>query len=396
MKKILLISLMLVQSYGLLSQSIKDSLTHELTQIVKASGIPGMGVCSIGEQGILYTQGFGYRDKETKTTYDSLTIQPVASISKPFIGMAIMQLVEAGKLNLDDDINKILPFKVSNPAFPNVNITLRHLATHTSSILETDFVNLDSYIIEERNAPKEIFPKGDYKYYKKYLKNVPLALDAFIQSYLSEGGKHFRPKIFGNYAPGEQYLYTNIGACLAAYIVELASGQSFSEYTQQNIFDPLGMKSAAWKKKDISSANIAQLYFQNGQAVPEYRLITYPAAELHINSRDMGIYMAEIIQGYYGKGTLLNNEHYQLLLSNQINSENIQKKKGIFWDINFEDNIGHDGGEIGVACNVIFSPRLRKAFFVMVNCSLYDDKKLEKGYVQVLMTLSKYVRRLDG
>lgn len=395
MKKAIFTSLLILQATWLFPQNTRDSLTLEITQLIKESGIPGMGVCMISEQGTLYTQGFGFRDLEKKTLYDSLTVQPIASISKTFIGMAVMKLVEEGKVNLDTDINTILPFKIINPRFPSAKITLLHLVTHTSSILETQKVDKGSYYILKRDATKADFPKGAYKYYKKYLKNKNIEYHDFIRSYLHMEGENFSSNVFGKYKPGEQYTYSNIGACVAAYIVELVSGQTFIEYTQEKIFEPLNMKNTAWKKEAISTSNVSQLYFQNGQKVPDYHLISFPAGGLHINSQDMGIYMTEIIKGYFGTGSLLKKENYQILLSNQINSENISKKKAIFWDINFEGNIGHDGGEIGTACNVIFSPTLRKSLFVMVNCSLYDNPALEKDYVNLLITLSKYLKSLD-
>lgn len=394
MKKTIVIFLFLFQSSWIFSQSIKDSLTLELAHIIQQSRIPGMGVSIISEKGSLYTHGFGLRDKETNARYDSMTIQPIASISKTFIGMAVMQLVESGKVRLDLDINTILPFKIINPRFPEAKISLLHLVTHTSSIIETANVDQGSYVIVDRDAIKGSFPKGEYKHYKKYLKNEHMETHEYVQAYLSMEGDHFKSNIFGRYKPGTKYSYSNIGSCLAAYIVELVSGQTFVDYTQQHIFEPLGIKSAAWSRQEIHSSNIAEPYFQNGLHVPQYHLISYPSSGLHINSHDMGIYMTEIINGYFGKGSLLNRENYQILLSNQIKSESIRKKKGIFWDINVEDNIGHDGSEIGTACHVIFSPTLRKAFFVMVNCSLYDDEALEKDYVDVLITLSKYSKRL--
>jgi CubicO group peptidase (beta-lactamase class C family) len=84
----------------------------------------------VDTSGILYNQGFGYADIAAKKPYTKQTVINIASISKVFIGVALMKAQEMGLLNLDDPINKHLPFAVSNPNFPNELITIRQLATH--------------------------------------------------------------------------------------------------------------------------------------------------------------------------------------------------------------------------------------------------------------------------
>ncbi|GAB5555756.1 MAG: hypothetical protein Sapg2KO_53470 [Saprospiraceae bacterium] len=394
-KTIWLLCLTLSTTYLSIAQSAKDSLNLELTQIMKASRLPGLGLSIADKTGVLYANGFGYSNLEEQIKYDAHTVQHVASISKTFIGMALMQLVEAGKLSLEDEINDLLPFQVINPHFPQHEIKLIHLVTHSSGIQETDEMDNSSYFIKDRTASKSDFPKGYYKFYKKYLKNKHLSYSEYVQLYLATDGEKYSPNNFGDYQPGTQFAYTNIGACLAAYIVELVSGQSFISYTQSHITGPLGMKNTAWDINDITSTNKAQPYFQNGSKAPAYQLISYPSGGLHTSSYDIGLYMAEIMNGYLGKGSLLSAKSYQILLSNQISSDTITERNGVFWNINGEDNIGHGGAEIGAACNVLFSPQLGKTIFVMVNISSFEEEELERDYIKILIAVSKFARQIS-
>ncbi len=393
-KTILTLCYLLAVSVQINAQNSRDSLDAELRNIVHNSGIPGLGIGIVSQDSVLFVQGFGYSDVESKKPYLASTIQPVASISKTFIAMALMKLVENGKLDLNDDINNYLPFPIVNPRYPTNKITLLHLVTHTSSIQELEKVNRGSYFIYDRAAPKNIFPKGFYKYYKKYLRNQYVDYPMFVKQYLDPSSESFTSKIFGKYAPGEQFTYSNIGACLAAYIIECVAGESFAEFTRKEIFEPLGMNNTAWSKSDLTSDKLANLYFQNGEEVPEYGLLGYPAGGLYTSTADIMIYMSEVIRGYLGRGTVLSSESYQTLLTNQLD-EKFENEMGVFWFINFEENIGHSGFEIGTACNVLFSPSLKKAIFAMVNISSPEDDRLENKYVKILITLSKYARRIN-
>ena len=94
--------------------------------------IVGLGAAIIVNRKLVWSRGYGFADRERAVPFTQDTIMNVASISKTIIGAALMRTVQDGKLSLDEDINKYLPFKVANPSFPNEPITLRQLATHTS------------------------------------------------------------------------------------------------------------------------------------------------------------------------------------------------------------------------------------------------------------------------
>jgi CubicO group peptidase (beta-lactamase class C family)/cytochrome b561 len=173
---------------------------------LERSDIAGASVLVMKDGNILLEKGYGYAEVKTKKPVDpASTIFRLASISKLFTWVSIMQLEEQGRLNLDFDVNQYLDFRI-RPAF-NKPITLRNLMTHTAGFEET----LDDIIITN---PKQAVSLRDY-----LIRNQPMRI----------------------FPPGEIPAYSNYGVGLASYIVQRVSGEPFEQYVQEHIFTPLGM-----------------------------------------------------------------------------------------------------------------------------------------------------------
>jgi CubicO group peptidase (beta-lactamase class C family) len=173
---------------------------------LERSDIAGASVLVMKDGDILLKKGYGYADEKTKKSVDpNTTIFRLASISKLFTWVSVMQLEEQGKLDIDTDINRYLDFEI-RPAFGKP-ITLRNLMTHTGGfeeetrdIIITDpkwAVSLRDFLIQ--NQPRRLFP------------------------------------------PGAIPAYSNYGVGLASYIVQRVSGEPFEQYVEGHIFGPLGM-----------------------------------------------------------------------------------------------------------------------------------------------------------
>src|ERR1700739_1657723 len=173
---------------------------------LERSDIAGASVLVMKDGDVLLQKGYGYADVESKKPVDpTSTIFRLASISKLFTWVSVMQLEEQGKLNLDTDVNQYLDFQI-RPAF-NKPVTLRNLMTHTAGFEET----LDDIIITN---PKQAVSLRDY-----VIANQPMRI----------------------YPPGVIPAYSNYGVGLASYIVQRTSGEPFEQYVQEHIFGPLGM-----------------------------------------------------------------------------------------------------------------------------------------------------------
>ena len=173
---------------------------------LERSDIAGASVLVMKDGNVLLQKGYGYADAKTKKPVDpAMTIFRLASISKLFTWVSVMQLVEQGKLDLDTDVNRYLDFQI-RAAFDKP-VTLRNLMTHTGGFEES----IDDVILTD---PKKAVSLRDH-----LIHNQPMRL----------------------FPPGEVPAYSNYGVGLASYIVQRASGKPFEEYVQEHIFEPLGM-----------------------------------------------------------------------------------------------------------------------------------------------------------
>jgi CubicO group peptidase (beta-lactamase class C family) len=154
-----------------IQQDKKTSIDSFIENKIIETGIVGIGAAIIIDKKVVWTKGYGYADKKNKIPYTPSTIMNIASTSKTFTGICIMKAIEEGKVTLDEDINSYLPFKVINPNYPNEKITLRHLATHTSGLVDRYPFYTDSTYFYDGKKPEP--------------------LGKFLRNYFVPGGTHY-------------------------------------------------------------------------------------------------------------------------------------------------------------------------------------------------------------
>ena len=132
----------------------QDKLSEQLTSLdqyipalMTEAAIPGLAIAKITNGKTSLIETYGMANLATAKPIDEDTQFNIASISKPIMGLALLKLVDAGKLDLDKNINDYLSFSVNNPNIKGEVITIRHLATHTSGI--ADFYDINSYAINQ-------------------------------------------------------------------------------------------------------------------------------------------------------------------------------------------------------------------------------------------------------
>ena len=234
------------------------------------TGIPGAVVVVVKDGQVLTQRGFGFSDLAKRTPVDpARTLFRPGSISKLFTWTAVMQQVEAGKLDLDADVNKYLDFKI--PPYEGKPITLRQIMTHTAGFEEQvkDLITSD----EKTAVP-----------YDKILKRwVPDRV----------------------YAPGSTPAYSNYATSLAGYIVERVSGESFYDYVDRHILAPLSMTRSTMRQplpaplKPLMSKGYQ---FGKDEPVPFEFVAPAPAGSLSSTGEDMAKFMIAHLQN--GRGLL--------------------------------------------------------------------------------------------
>ena len=232
---------------------------------LRSGDIPGAVVTVVAGGKVLTVRGFGYADRDKRTPVDpETTLFRPGSVSKLFTWTAVMQQVEAGKIDLDVDINRYLDFKI--PPRDGQAVTMRQLMTHTGGFEESakGIVFFD---------PKYNVPLGDYL--KRY---VP-------------------PRIF---APGSTPAYSNWGTALAAYIVQRVAGEPFETYLDRHIFVPLRMQHTTFHQPLPANlaGDMAVGYPKPGQPSPGFEFIgPGPAGEGSSSGTDMARFMLAHLNG---------------------------------------------------------------------------------------------------
>ncbi|MDW3648114.1 MAG: serine hydrolase [Bacteroidia bacterium] len=362
-----LLTLLFLISQHLSAQNYRDSLRIALEEIAAREIVPGFGVSIVNKEGILYEEGFGYAKVENMEAYTPQTIHNIGSVSKTFIGISIMKAVEMGLLKLETPINDLLPFKIIHPRHPDKAITLLHLASHTSGIRD-GLVYEKAYVLKEKlDIPLSELKGRTRKEFKAYLTHQDMSMPQYFQKVLVEGGEWYKKKNFYKHAPGETYKYSNIGAALAAHILEIASGESFEAFTQKHILDPLNMEASGWRFSQINMDNHAHIYLPDGLKVPKYSLITFPDGGFLSSIHDLSLYLQEAIRGYKGEGKLMNQEAYVEMMKGHAPGED---DYSIFWEYSNQGLIGHNGSDPGIFTNLKFDPALDQGWLIFTNTNL--------------------------
>ncbi len=228
--------------------------------------IAGATVLVMKDGQILLEKGYGYSDLKSKKPIDPAnTMFRLASISKLFTWISVMQLAEQGKLNIDADVNQYLDFRIA-PAFDKP-ITLRNLMTHTGGFEEE---SRDVIVTDPKHSPtlREFV-----------IQNQPRRM----------------------YPPGEIPAYSNYGVGLAGYIVQRVSGQPFESYVAEHIFQPLGMTHSSFSQPlpDALKPFVSEGYDSSTLKPPiGFELFhPMPAGGLASTASDMGRFGQALLNG---------------------------------------------------------------------------------------------------
>ncbi|WP_062055486.1 serine hydrolase domain-containing protein [Aquimarina longa] len=393
---LILLNILLYQGYSQTNDSITKKLTKELEQIYSQDHINGFSVAIVNQGGILFKKGLGYSNRKSSKKYTENTIQNIASISKTFIGIALLKAQELGKLNLDEPINKYLPFKVINPNFSNTPITIRQLATHTSSIKDPSRYEKNGYVLRKKN-------NGITKVNSNFRNpDEMMTYDVFLKNILYRGGKWYKKNAFLKKEPGTTFEYSNIAAGLAAFVIENATGESFNKFTKKYIFKPLEMSNSGWFLNEINLLNYSKLYSNKKTELAPYQLVNYPDGGLITSSNDLGKYLTELISGYNGNGKILTSESYKKLFKAYLTDKNYKERNngvyndeynmGLFMGISAQGQIGHTGGDPGVAAYMFFNTKTKIGKILIVNTDLEKDGI--KEFIEIWKKLEEYENKL--
>jgi len=237
MKAILLVVALLHQEDKL------DSAFKGVREAVEKEEIPGAIALVARDGNVLRHEAFGLSDVENRIPFRKDTLCWMASITKPVTGAAVMTLVDAGKVGLDDPVQKHLPEFKAHPAF-----TVRQVLTHTAGLP----TNPPSRKRDGRGPGGAV----DDSWLSQSLPDI---VRAIAQAELA-------------FKPGERVMYSNAGSFVLGRLIEVVSGKPFAAYVREKVLDPLGMKDSTFAPAASDAARVSPIYREvQGKRTPDFR-----------------------------------------------------------------------------------------------------------------------------
>lgn len=327
-------------------------LERDLKFVADSYEAVGMAVAVVRDNELVYHQSLGYSDLADGIPLKDDNLFRIASISKSFTATALLQLVEQGRLNLQDNVSDLIGFPVVNPKYPDKAITLEMLLSHRSSINDSQKYNTLDIINPEKNP--------DYA------------------------------KSYGNYAPGTTYKYSNMGYNLAGTILEKIYNRRFDIVIRQQVLEPLGMK-AGFNVDSLDKSKFASIHIYDKasgkfkKSTSSYRnpdFQTYkvgydgarfsPTGGLKVSALDLAKYMQmHMNYGIYDGRRILSDESARMMQQQLVKMNDVAHyglgllhTRGI---IAGEDMVGHTGAVSGLRSAMYFEPEKKFGFIVITN-----------------------------
>ncbi|HSE16767.1 MAG TPA: serine hydrolase domain-containing protein [Pyrinomonadaceae bacterium] len=327
-------------------QPLFARLDDFITRHMRETGAPGMTLALANRDGLIRVSTYGYADAKAGMRVVPETMFEIGSISKSFVGLALMQLRDEGKLDLNRPIVEYLPWLKINSKF--AAITTHHILTHSAG-----------------------------------LPGVPLLLDALLG------------ELWTSYEPGKRFLYSNTGYNILGFLIEAIDKRPFAEAMRARMLAPLGMTASA----PIITTDLRKLmavgyeplqegkpYSVNGPlAEAQWIEVDIAAGSVASTPADMAKYMRMLInRGALPKGRLISEESFALFTKPAIDSPYRGEPAGYgygLWvsDVGGHTRLRHTGGMVAFSSSIDVDVTGNIGAFASVNANL-------RGYRPVPVT----------
>ena len=216
-----------------------DSLAEIMNQAVTDKQVAGASFIVVHQGEVVFREGFGYADIESKRPFTADELLPIASVSKPFMASVVMALVDQRKLNLDDPVEKYLPaFKgkrVQGSESPAKPMTIRQLISHTGGFWGNKGISSEKMDL---------------------IRNFERPLDETIDLVAKYGLA---------YEPGTKWVYSGVGYCVLGRVVEVALGESLEVISQEALFRPMGLSNTTFLPSREMRKTVPTAYLRKGR-----------------------------------------------------------------------------------------------------------------------------------
>jgi len=342
----------------LVKTNVQNQVDTYIENVMQTYEIPGLAIGLVKEGQIFYTKGYGVKSLDNQEPITDECLFHMASVSKPFIATAIMQLVEAGKIDLDAPIVNYLPyFKLHDPRY-NV-ISVRQMLTHTSGMPD-----IQNY---EWENPQ--YDDGALTRYVLSLNETDLL-----------------------HGPGEKWVFSSMAYDVLGNMIAKVSRMTFEDYMKKYVLTPLEMKRSTFYKgkanKVLCTApHIRKLEPMVSEIYP-YNRAHAPSSTLHANVKEMCNYaLANLNRGMFGDDRLLKAISFNTMWSPVCNATE-GKKMGLSWFVCEREGelvVTHSGGDIGFQANFCLIPKRMAAVIVLSNYDLTPAADISIGLWDIMV-----------
>ncbi len=247
-----------------------DSLQTTVDSLLKEHEVPGAGIALVHKDSVIWTGGVGYANYETKQPVTSDDLFRVGSVSKSFVALGLMQLVQQEKLDLNDKVQELVPeVEINNPWRKTDPVQVKHLLEHTSGFDDMHFNEM--YNIEH---------------------DPQMPLEEALA--VNPNSRNVRWK------PGTRYSYSNPGYGVAGYIIEKVTGRQYEDYLKDEVMEPMGMDWSSFAYSDSVKKKLVQGYEGDYNPIDYRHIYLRPSGALHTSPSEM----ARFVRMMLNNGTL--------------------------------------------------------------------------------------------
>ena len=324
--------------------SALEQLKMDIEEIRQNTMTPAVGIALVDKNGPYWVAGLGQADVERDIPADENTMFRIGSISKMFVALAALKLVEEGRLDLDARLRDLAPeIEYDNPWESMNPVRLVHLLEHTSGW-------------DDMHPAERAYPNA---------KGIDLesALAIHPDSRTSR------------WVPGTRTAYCNTGPAVVAYVIEKIVGQEFEEYVQNELFNPLGMATSTYFDTEDYVQHAATLY-SNGKPQDYWHIPYRPVGSINASVSDMANFVHFLLQrGQFNNQRLLREASFDRM---ETPKTNLGAKNGVLggyalhnYTSGFQDYgvafRGHSGGIVGALAELAYAPELGQGYIIMLN-----------------------------
>jgi CubicO group peptidase (beta-lactamase class C family) len=323
---------------------IERVLDPFLEQYFRLQRLPGLAIGVVQGRELVYARGLGVKSLNDGGEVTPETLFHMASITKPFVATALMQLVEAGRLDLDAPVQTYLPyFTLADPRAST--LTTRQMLSHTSGMPDTDEYEWD----------RPQYDDGALERYVRGINELTLASE-----------------------PGERFAYSNIAYEVLGDVIAKVSGQSFENYVTRHILAPLGMRQSVLAVREADQTLVARghTWDSEGEIAPRdvypYNRAHAPSSTLCSNVVDMSRWAAALLAGGELDGQrVLKQDTLESMWAPVTGSKpDFHEHVGLSWFMRpyrGRRTVQHSGGDVGFCSNLVLLPSETLAVVAMCN-----------------------------